>query len=175
MTVTKGTATVWGVAAIVVTIVLVVGSKFLNFDSFQETTPRFYQSFRVAEESGAVGVGWLPPFLPGSAANIHEKHNFGYNRVIVAFRFAASDFPTLIASAQEIQLVEAGEVWPTWLVGRESWFLPEIRDGHANDLLRLGFRLFEIGRLEGERIQKNRIVKWYMAVNPNLGIAYVWS
>ncbi len=88
--------------AALVGLTIIVGLKYLDFDALQETTPKFYQTFDSAEEAGATKLGWLPPFLPRSANSIYEKHNFDYNRVIVAFRFSPSDFQTLVAGALQI-------------------------------------------------------------------------
>ncbi len=146
-----------------------------DFDVLQESTPKFYQDFQIAENAGATKLGWLPPFLPSSATNIREKHNFDYNRVIVSFQFSPSDFQTLVAQANEISPQAVEKIRPSWLAVREPWFSDEIIEGLGSDLSKLGFMFYEYGAAENERIRNNKLVKWYVAANPSLGIAYAWN
>src|SRR5690349_11621504 len=94
----------------------------LNQDRFFETRTELYTNLDQAVQSGVVRLGWLPEFLPPSATNIREKHNFDYNRGIIAFEFTPSDFGAFATLLREVPPKEYQEIRPFWLYKRESWF-----------------------------------------------------
>jgi hypothetical protein len=151
--------------AIIVAVIWLV----LHQDRFQEIQ-NFYSN-----RSEAIKSSWIPDFLPISAINIHEKHNYDYNRVIVCFDFDAADVLLLLKDASEVSNEELHKRGPTWITVKEDWIPSELVEDNLASLIRDGSKVYEMGSKSGKRISEGRIVKWFLIVYPDKRRACAWS
>jgi hypothetical protein len=152
-------------------VVLIV---LLNQDFFQETDVKEYKDRTLAEISGAISDGWLPDFLPQSAFDIYEKHNWDYNRGIIAFKFRTAEFKSLASLLIPLSAEKLAGCNPSWLYKNEKWFPKCIVDGKWDRLQEEGFKFYGLGLEHNERIKDRKIQQWFLAINPEKGITYVW-
>jgi hypothetical protein len=145
-----------------------------NQDYFQETSPKSYNNFEEVKQSGAIQRGWIPDFLPVSSTRIYEKHNFDYNRGIVAFKCNPADFSGFETKLEQVQASSWKEIAPSWLARKEPWFPTEIVEGTFSKPSLQGFAFYRIGEESGERILNGKVQMWYMAINRESGQCYVW-
>ena len=78
-----------------------------------------YADLITAERAGAVRAGWIPDWLPKSAANLREVHNLDTNQSMLSFRYDSSDRLTVPTTCSHLRaLSEIGSVpfhvswWP---------------------------------------------------------------
>jgi hypothetical protein len=88
-----------------------------------------YASLDAARADGAIQRGWIPDFVPPSAANIVEKHNIDTNETWGRFEFAASDAESFASSLTEASVPVAScprdareEWWPHERISSGSEF-----------------------------------------------------
>lgn len=93
-----------------------------------ETIETVYPNFDAAAKAKAIGNGgWIPGFLPPSAADIREVHNLDTNEVWLFFRSSPADLPTVVSSCKKITGREVvyprkspGSWWPQMLTKRHE-------------------------------------------------------
>jgi hypothetical protein len=138
------------------------------------TPTRTYATLEKAIEEGVVRQGWLPDFLPSSAYNIREKHNYEQNTVVAGFSFdPAQEVLPMLAGAKEVPSSITDAIRPPVIGGREAWFPDAFAEGRLGDLTPVGFRLYRVER----RVQvgpREVISTWHLALNQKAGICYLW-
>jgi hypothetical protein len=75
--------------------VFMVVSYLLLFEP--DVTSESYSTFGEAEQAGLFRRGWLPSYIPRSAASIAETHDLDTNERCASFSIAASDRDTFVA------------------------------------------------------------------------------
>lgn len=138
------------------------------------TPTRTYATLEKAIEDGVVRQGWLPDFLPRSAYNIREKHNYEQNTVVACFSFDPSqNILPMLSEAKQVPLSITKAIRPPVVGGREAWFPNALAEGKLEDLTPAGFRLYRIERRE--RVGPyEAIATWHLALNQNAGVCYLW-
>lgn len=148
--------------------ILVIPASVLIFQDalFNETATRHYAS--LTEASGRIEQGWIPPFLPESVKDVHEKCNIDYNTVILRFAFAPPDFPARFPPMDLVDGEQMIRACPRWIVWRSNWIPKEIKNGRADKLVSEGFEMYRVK----ETIRQQG---WYLLVHPGKGMAYCWN
>jgi hypothetical protein len=87
------------------------------------TPTQTYPNLQDAIEGGVISKGWLPDFLPRSAYNIREKHNYEQNTVIACFSFdPVENILPMLSGANEVPLCHRSKLFPPGMV--EIWDHP---------------------------------------------------
>lgn len=68
-----------------------------------------------AVASGLIERGWIPGFLPASAAAIHLKYDIGTNEAALTFAYDPADIDELIGACAAIPLVPTPTLQADWL------------------------------------------------------------
>jgi hypothetical protein len=138
------------------------------------TAPQTYPNLQGAIEGGVISKGWLPDFLPRSAYNIREKHNYEQNTVIACFSFdPVENILPMLSGANEVSLNITKGIRPSAIGKREAWFPDAIMDGKFGSLTPAGFRLYRIERIK--RVGTFEVMAtWHLALNQKAGICYLW-
>lgn len=163
-----------GVALFVGVCVGAVVLLIANQDYFQETEPKHFMSYQAAEASGIIKLGWLPDFLPTSATEIYEKHNFDYNTGIITFTAEPSDLKELSLKVKPVPPERLVKIAPSWLYTSEPWFPKEIVKGSFESMQNKGFTIFAWGEGAPEKIVNQKIQTWYVAISTNTNRCYAW-
>jgi hypothetical protein len=151
-----------------------VVANFFYFSGCRYVTPtRTYASFEEARQ--VIEQGWLPGFLPESAYDIREKHDNEKNTVLAAFSFrSANDISLILSQANELPVGMLHKVRPRWICKSEPWFSSAIVRAKSGELIAEGFKMFE---WVANHADDNEfiIIKWYLLVNLDAGICYMWN
>jgi hypothetical protein len=82
-----------------------------------------YDDYQAVVADGAIGRGWVPPFLPRSAIEITEQHSIDANFGFISFNADAEDIERMKDRCAEMQYTEVKYLssypiwWPTELTG----------------------------------------------------------
>ena len=169
---------VWLIIVVVVLGLSGVGVLLLrsyNHRHAFNAATRTYATLQDAMEAGVIKQGWLPDFLPRSARDIREKHNYEENRVIACFSFDPSEkMLRMLSEAIEVADDRIEGMRPPAAIGEEEpWFRREITQGEFRALTRAGFRFYSMER--NETLGPHQVIAtWYFAVNQKAGLAYLW-
>jgi hypothetical protein len=138
------------------------------------TPTRTYATLEKAIKEGVVRQGWLPDFLPISAYNIREKHNYEQNTVVASFSFDPSQsMVRMLSEGKELPAGSTNGIRPSVVGRREAWFPDAIIQGKFGDLTPAGFRLYRIERRK--RVGPYEVTAtWHLAVNQKAGVCYLW-
>lgn len=127
-----------------------------------EVEESFYISLQNAFDDGAISRGWVPSFLPPSAASIHEVHDASGGTALLFFTFAPGEPGALVGPCQAVS--ESDVPPPPEGLGRTRWW-PRDLLGNA----RGGLRLF---RCEDHASGRTRT--GWLAVDVARGLGYHW-
>lgn len=125
-----------------------------------EVQESFYVSLQNARDDGAMTRGWVPSFLPSSAASIHEVHDAGSGPSLLFFTFPPGEPGALVGPCQAVS--ESDVPPPPEDLGRTRWWP---RDLLANG--RGGLRLFRCADEAPAR-------SGWLAVDVARGLGYHW-
>ena len=87
---------------------LIVLSVFIV--SCSENIDTFYADIHDSRLVEAIGKGWVPGILPGSAREIYETHNLDTNRVWMKFKFSSADIKIMIKKLKMVSQDEMGKM-----------------------------------------------------------------
>lgn len=155
-------AAVFGVAALFASRPV---REFIRDPFFEETETKNYRM--RGEATIEFQRGWLPE-LPGSAYELHVKHQTDYGTAVVQFNFHPLEYPSGFPAMTRVDAARARELGPRWIVRRTEWIPAEIRTGRTDVLLSQGFELHRLDQQVGRKT-------WYLLIHPQNGMAYGWS
>lgn len=103
------------------------------FFNYMEVVDTYYPTLLAAKASGVVGKGkWVPPILPPSASDIHERHDIDTNEVWIKFRFDLCDLAVLLKQLEELSTkdISSLKLWglrtPRWWHKRRPDWWPAL-------------------------------------------------
>jgi hypothetical protein len=158
-----------------VSMCIVGGVVVVRYRSCQLTSPtKSYATLEQAEEM--MSMGWLPDFLPVSARDIRLKIHYSNNQVLAAFSFDPSDDTTpMLRTARELPKGSLSTVHPTAISGGDALFPEAIIKGKFDEIMPEGFRIYDIARSRPDETTDGKVIRWYVLVNQQAGIGYVWT
>jgi len=69
-----------------------------------------FKTYNEALQSGDVGRGWIPKFIPKSATNIIEYHDLDTNAMRIEFSFSEQDSSNLIRDFKLVDTIEISKI-----------------------------------------------------------------
>jgi hypothetical protein len=87
-----------------------------------------YATYADAVEAGAVDRGWIPSFVPPTAAHIRDAHNLDTNHQWLQFRLSEADAREMVAGMHPVSVEDARCALPS------RWSVPLRRLGTQPDL-----------------------------------------
>ena len=111
-------------------LILVVALCSAIAGCFWETTDASYSTAAEAIDSGVLGKGWIPEWLPQDATDLREVHNIDSNAGELSFLVTAPASVKLPTDCKPIQYPDTVQAYI-----RRSWWPSE-------DELRLSYLLF---------------------------------
>lgn len=112
---------------------LIISALFLSvvllvYFYSKETPESYYPTLEDAKKNGAVKRGWIPPVLPLSAREIHEKHDLDTNRTWIKFNAAPLDLKNLSEQLRILTPQEIENLFP--FEHPKNWWEPTNKNRH---------------------------------------------
>ena len=126
-----------------------------------------YSSYLEAERAGAVGHGWIPPWVPRSATAIREVHDIASSRQWLRFELPLDDAKTMVAAMQPLPLSEARALSGT-RPGSVGWWPPELNPSFSAEPRPAGELTFHRAADPGGG-------SYCLAVEWTMPAAYAWT
>jgi len=82
--------------------------------SLLEVQSSEYPDYQSVLADGAIDRGWIPEFLPRSAAQIREKHDLDSNASLLVFSFEAGDHAELKQACSPADNIESPTLQASW-------------------------------------------------------------
>lgn len=88
-----------------------------------DTKEATYRDYEAAARAGEVAKGWIPTYVPGSAANIRIKYSIDSNQIWLSFRIGPHDISAMLKTCSSVYQSEVAYPrtgprgwWPITLV-----------------------------------------------------------
>ncbi len=143
---------------ILITVCLLTASILLL--TKLEITSLSFDSYEDVINSDIIKAGWIPNWLPSSAANIKESHDIDTNEIWLTFRFSKKDDFYAITCVPKIK---KEIIMPN---DKQISVFPEFVSNIYNQLQNNKSLTFYIC---------DESSTWYMAIDHKLSIAYIWQ
>ncbi len=91
-------------------LITICGLVILGFEIiFSGERPKSeFKTFKEVEDSGLIGKGWIPPFIPKSSFNIKEQHDLDTNRVTMSFEYKIDDIEKTRSACDSERKIDNG-------------------------------------------------------------------
>lgn len=138
-----------------------------------ETIETYYPTLLEAKRAGAVEKGWIPPGLPSSSRDIHERHDLDSNRGWIKFTYDKEQGRVFLRELDGIPDAKLDSI--TLRPPKVTWWHSAIREGSLHTARRSqGFEIYH-KRLFGKNEYGMEFTEdWFFAIKASEGLAYAW-